>query len=134
MRPKKKVLIVDMNEESLGILRFLIKTQRYAVYSASSTIEAIGALDQENYDLLIIRNPLDGIEAILQIQKEKNDRIPIIILNKSVQNLDYSLANFVLNEPTNAEIMDKIAILVKRKRGPKPGTPRMAEAAAQLSA
>jgi len=124
VRPKKKVLIVDMNDESLGILRFLVKTQRYAVYSATSTIEAIGALDQENYDLLLIRNPLDGIEAILQLQREKDDRIPVIILNNSVQNLDCVPANFVLHKPTSAEIMDKIATVIKRKRGPRPGMRR----------
>ena len=40
MRPKKRIFIIDTNEDSQGVLRFLLQTHAFQVFAASSVEQA----------------------------------------------------------------------------------------------
>lgn len=130
MRPKKRILIVDNDEDSLHVCRFILRMKCYNVFSAVSCDEACRYLHDALFDLILIRYPIDGIDVILDASKLKDNRIPVIVITPKIFMLYkevtdvFTFANFVLYKPTSAELIDKIATAIMRRRGPRPGTPR----------
>ena len=77
MRPKKVILCVDDNEQSLSLRKFMLETRGYRVLIASSGREAIdvfqqaGAVDLVLADLLMPE--MDGVAALREIRRKTSD-------------------------------------------------------------
>src|SRR5438874_13208278 len=71
MRPKKTILCVDDNEQSLSIRKVMLETRGYRVLTAASAREAMlafhkGGIDLELNDLIML--DCDGRQLIEQIK------------------------------------------------------------------
>jgi len=131
MRPKKVILCVDDNEQTLSVRTFLLETRGYRVLSASSSQQALEILERTvpgTLDLLIadlLLPAIDGNELVRRA-KQIHPMLPALIVSGTVAAYDRALAADAFlpkGAGTAAELLEKIRLLVARKRGPKKHVP-----------
>ena len=80
----KKILIVEDDEKSLYLARFILQKQGYEVIEAGDGLEAVDKAFKETPDLILmdLQLPkLDGHEATRRIKAdEKSNKIPVVAL------------------------------------------------------
>ncbi len=132
MRPKKTILCVDDNEAILSVRTFLLETRGYRVLTAQTPHDALqlierslpGAIDLLLCDLLMPE--MDGNEVVRRA-KQLHPGLPAIIVSGTVNSFDRALAADVFlpkGAASPAEMIERIRILVARKRGPKKAQPQ----------
>ncbi len=144
MRPKKTILCVDDNEQILSVRTFLLETRGYRVLSALTAHEALelvttslpGSIDLLLCDLLMPQ--MDGNELVRRA-KQLHPGLPAMIVSGTVNAFDragYADAFLPKGACSAAEMIERIRILVARKRGPKkavspqPASPQLTAAVA----
>jgi two-component system response regulator CpxR len=145
MRPKKTILCVDDNEQTLSVRRFLLETRGgYKVAAVTTPNEALeiiahsvpGSLDLLLCDLLM--PAMDGNELVRRA-KELNPNLPAMIVSGTVSAFERaSRADAFLPKGACSpiELLERIRVLVARKRGPRKHilpTPQPHLAAADLN-
>jgi two-component system, OmpR family, response regulator CpxR len=127
MRPKKTILCVDDNEQLLSVRTFLLETRGYRVIPALTAQHALevvqhslpGSLDLILCDLLMPQ--MDGNELVRRA-KQLHPGLPAMIVSGTVNSYDRAVyADVFLPKGASspAEMIERIRILVARKRGPK---------------
>jgi CheY-like chemotaxis protein len=134
MRPKKTILCVDDNEQVLSVRTFMLETRGYRVVAALTPKHALdyladvplGSVDLLLCDLLM--PAMDGNELV-RCAKELHPTLPAMIVSGTVSAFERaSRADVFLPKGacSPAELLERVRILVARKRGPKriilPGT------------
>jgi CheY-like chemotaxis protein len=131
MRPKKTILCVDDNEQTLSVRTFLLETRGgYKVAAVTNPQEALeivanalpGSLDLLLCDLLM--PGMDGNELVRRA-KELNPNLPAMIVSGTVNAFERaSRADAFLPKGACSplELLERIRILVTRKRGPRKHT------------
>lgn len=80
----KKILIVEDDEKSLYLVKYLLEYKNYKVIEARDGLEALDKADNEMPDLILMDMQLpklDGYEATRRIKKNKKlSEIPVIAL------------------------------------------------------
>jgi CheY-like chemotaxis protein len=127
LRPKKTILCVDANEQVLSVRTFLLETRGYRVIAALSSQQALEAIEQAlpgTLDLLLcdlIMPQMDGNELVRRA-KQLHPGLPAMIVSGTVNAFDRaSHADVFLPKGASspAEMIERIRVLVARKRGPK---------------
>ncbi|MDE1156042.1 MAG: response regulator [Acidobacteriaceae bacterium] len=127
MRPRKTILCVDDNEQILSVRKFLLETRGYRVVSSASAAEALEYLKdapQGSVDLLLsdlLLPQMDGNELV-QRAKQLHPALPTLLISGTVTAFERATAADAFlpkGASTPAELIDRIRILVARKRGPK---------------
>ena len=127
LRPKKTILCVDGNETVLSVRTFLLETRGYRVLSARSSNEALELLERllpGSLDLILcdlVMPQMDGNELVRRA-KQLHPGLPAMIISGTVNSFDRALCADVFlpkGAATPAEMIERIRILVARKRGPK---------------
>ena len=148
MRPKKTILCVDDNEQVLSVRTFLLETRGYRVIAANNAQEALEVLERSlpgTIDLILcdlLMPQMDGNELVRRA-KQLHPGLPAMIVSGTVNAFDRALhADVFLPKGASspAEMIERIRVLVARKRGPKkaiapastqpPDVPSFAHAAA----
>ncbi len=127
MRPKKIILCVDDNEQTLAIRKFLLETRGYRVLCATGAHEALEIL--EGYapgeisllltDLLMPQ--MDGVEMIRRARLQQPG-LPTLMVSGTVTSFERgSGADVFLPKGacSPVELLERVRVLVARKRGPK---------------
>ena len=131
MRPKKVILCVDDNEQTLSVRTFLLETRGYRVLNATSAAEALEVLEgtaQGTLDLLIADLLLPGMDGneLVRRAKSMHPALPALIVSGTVASFDRALAADAFlpkGASSPIELLEKIRVLVARKRGPKKHVP-----------
>lgn len=127
MRPKKTILCVDDNEQTLSVRKFLLETRGYRVLAVQTSREALDLLENSgpgSVDLLIsdfLMPQMDGNELIRRA-KELSPGLPTMLVSGSVKAYERGItADAFLPKGACApvELLERIRVLVARKRGPK---------------
>ena len=127
LRPKKTILCVDDNEQVLSVRTFLLETRGYRVIPALSAQQALEVVEQSlpgSLDLLLcdlIMPQMDGNELVRRA-KQLHPALPAMIVSGTVNAFDRaSCADVFLPKGASspAEMIERIRVLVARKRGPK---------------
>ena len=125
MKPKRTILCVDDNEQALSIRKVLLETRGYRVVACTSAREALevfrtrGGIDLVLADLLMPE--MDGSKLIDEI-KAASPETPAILLSGKVKICDRDTrADAFLPKGmyAPAELLERIRLLLIRKRGPK---------------
>jgi len=127
MRPKKTIVCVDDNEHVLSVRTFLLETRGYRVIALTNPHEALeviarslpGSLDLLLIDLMMPQR--DGNELVRRA-KGLHPQLPALIVSGTVTAYDRAgQADVFLPKGacTPAELLERVRILVARKRGPK---------------
>jgi two-component system response regulator CpxR len=128
MRPRKVILLVDGNEQCLSVRKFMLEIRGYRVAEAASATEALerfagGGIDLVLSDLLL--PGMDGNEMVRRM-KDEAPEVPALLVSATVQDFARaSAADAFLPKgaATPTEMMERIRLLLVRKRGPKRATP-----------
>lgn len=124
MKPKRTILCVDDNEQSLSIRKVLLETRGYRVLTCATGEEALERFKKGGIDLVLtdlIMPGLDGTRLIEQI-KGLSPQTPAILLSGRVRIYDRDTrADVFLPKGmyAPAELLERIRLLLVRKRGPK---------------
>ncbi|QHN02705.1 response regulator [Granulicella sp. WH15] len=127
MRPKKTILCIDDNEQILSVRTFLLETRGYRVIAVGSPQEALeilertaqGAIDLLLTDLLMPQ--MDGNDLVRKA-RQIHPALPTMIVSGTVTSYDRALAADAFlpkGASSAAELLERIRVLVARKRGPK---------------
>jgi CheY-like chemotaxis protein len=123
MKPKRTILCVDDNEQSLSIRKVLLETRGYRVVSCLTGEDALDRFKRGGIDLVLtdlIMPGLDGAKLVEAI-KSISPRTPAILLSGKVRIYDRDTqADVFLPKGMHvpAELLERIRLLLIRKRGP----------------
>lgn len=124
MKPKRTILCVDDNEQSLSIRKVLLETRGYRVVACTKGDEALELFKRGGVDLVLtdlIMPNFDGTRLIQEI-KAISPQTPAILLSGKVRVYDRdNQADVFLPKGmyAPAELLERIRLLLVRKRGPK---------------
>jgi CheY-like chemotaxis protein len=124
MKPKRTILCVDDNEQSLSHRKIMLETRGYRVANFNRGEDAMARFSQGGIDLVIadMAMPgLDGPQLIAKI-KELSPQTPAILISSKVRIYDHdSKADVFLTKGmyAPADLLERIRVLLVRKRGPK---------------
>jgi two-component system, OmpR family, response regulator CpxR len=133
MKPKRTILCVDDNEQSLSHRKIMLETRGYRVASYSRGAEALERFRQGGIDLVVTDMAMPGMDGPQLIAAVKNlsPQTPAILISSKARTYDHeSLADVFLARGmyAPADLLERIRLLLVRKRGPK----RMLHRSAQL--
>lgn len=135
MRPKKTILCVDDNEQALSVRKFLLETRGYRVLTALEADTALDHVRRGGIDLVLsdlVMPRMDGNELVRRIKEIAPD-LPALIFSGSVhafERANRADAFLPKGSFTPLELLERIRLMVARKRGPRkahpaPGEPEM---------
>jgi CheY-like chemotaxis protein len=124
MKPKRTILCVDDNEQSLSIRKVMLETRGYRVVSCCTAEEALELFQQGGIDLLLTDFVLPGMDGQKLVEHVKNmsPQTPAILFSGKVKFYDRDCrADLFLPKGSYApiELLERIRLLLVRKRGPK---------------
>jgi CheY-like chemotaxis protein len=131
MRPKKTILCVDDNEQALSVRKFLLETRGYRVLAVATAHEALEILESAlpgSIDLLLtdlLMPVMDGNELVRRA-KDHSPALPTMLISGSVKQYERGVrADVFLPKGvcSPVEMLERIRVLVARKRGPKKAMP-----------
>jgi len=124
MKPKKTILCVDDNDQLLSIRKVILETRGYRVIACSNGRDALEAFRRGGVDLVLadlLMPEMDGSELIDQIKKI-SPQTPAILFSGRVKIYERDTrADLFLPKGmyAPAELLERIRLLLVRKRGPK---------------
>ena len=124
MKPKKTVLCVDDNEQALSIRKIMLETRGYRVLAYNSGEQALEAFRRGGVDLVLTDLIMPGVDGSRLIEEIKNlsPQTPAVLISGRTKIYEcQTLADVFLPkgmyEP--ADLLERIRLLLVRKRGPK---------------
>ncbi|MGZ4813109.1 MAG: response regulator [Terriglobales bacterium] len=124
MKPKRTILCVDDNEQSLSIRKVMLETRGYRVITCTNGRDALEHFKQGGVDLVLsdlIMPGLDGHKLIEEI-KTLSPHTPAILFSGTTKIYERDMrADVFLPKGMYApvELLERIRLLLVRKRGPK---------------
>ena len=124
MRPKKTILCVDDNEQSLSIRKVMLETRGYRVVVTTSGQQAIEIFSQGGIDLVLsdlVMPEFDG-KRVVEGVKALSPSTPTILFSGKITGYDSEMpADVFLPKGmyAPAELLERIRLLLVRKRGPR---------------
>jgi CheY-like chemotaxis protein len=124
MRPKKTILCVDDNEQSLSIRKIMLETRGYRVVACTSSTNALEIFRKGGVDLVLsdlLMPGLDGATMVAKI-KDSSPETPAILFSGKIRAYEKETrADLFLPKGmyAPAELLERIRLLLVKKRGPK---------------
>jgi CheY-like chemotaxis protein len=123
-------LCVEDNEQVLSVRKFMLETRGYrvlAVTNAAQALEHLEAAATGAIDLLLSDLVLPGMDGneLVRRAKEMHPGLPALLVSGMVSSYERAAAADAFlpkGACTSAEMLDRIRVLVTRKRGPKKQT------------
>jgi CheY-like chemotaxis protein len=127
MKPKRTILCVDDNELSLSIRKVMLETHGYRVITSTDATNALDIFKQGGIDLVLtdlVMPGMDGTELVAQV-KSLSPQTPAILFSGKIRVYERETqADVFLPKGMYApvELLERIRLLLVRKRGPKRAT------------
>ena len=137
MKPKRMILCVDDNEQSLSHRKIMLETRGYRVATFTRGEDALARFLQGGIDLLIADMAMPGLDGPQLIAKIKalSPQTPAILISGKARIYDHdSQADVFLAKGmyAPADLLERVRLLLIRKRGPKRPHQRPAAMARQI--
>jgi CheY-like chemotaxis protein len=130
MRPKRIILCVDDNEQSLSIRKVMLETRGYRVLTCTTGHQALEVFKRGGIDLLmtdLVMPEMDGAILISRI-KDLSPETPALLYSAKVKSYaKETRADVFLPKGmcTPVELLERVRIMLIKKRGPKRISPAM---------
>ena len=138
MKPKRTILCVDDNEQSLSYRKIMLETRGYRVVGYARAEEALERFKQGGIDLVVTDMAMPGMDGPQLIAAVKAVApVPAILISSKARVYDHdSQADVFLARGmyAPADLLERIRLLLVRKRGPKRLQHRTAAAQGQVGA
>jgi CheY-like chemotaxis protein len=124
MKPKRTILCVDDNEQSLSIRKIMLETRGYRVIACCNGEQALEEFKRGGIDLVLTDLIMPGVDGHRLIDEVKglSPQTPAILFSGKVKFYDRNMrADIFLpkGEYAASELLERIRLLLLRKRGPK---------------
>jgi CheY-like chemotaxis protein len=124
MKVKKTILCVDDNEQSLSIRKLMLETRGYRVIVCTTGEEALEVFRRGGIDLVLTDLMMPGMngDELANHVKQVSPETPVILFSGKVRVYDQTTqADVFLPKGMYApvELLERIRLLLIRKRGPK---------------
>jgi two-component system, OmpR family, response regulator CpxR len=124
MKPKRTILCVDDNEQSLSIRKVMLETRGYRVVTCKDGQEALERFKKGDVDLVLTDLVMPGVDGgkLIEAIKALSPETPAILFSGKVRIYDRDTrADVFLPKGmyAPAELLERIRMLLVRKRGPK---------------
>ena len=124
MKPKKTILCVDDNEQSLSIRKVMLETRGYRVVTSNNGTEALEIFRRGGIDLVLTDLIMPGLDgtALVEKIKQESPHTPAILFSGKIKVYERDTrADIFLPKGMYApiELLERIRMLLVRKRGPK---------------
>jgi two-component system response regulator CpxR len=124
MKPKRTILCVDSNEQQLSIRKVMLETRGYRVLACTAGADALEIFKRGGIDLVLADLNLPGADGgqLIQSVKAFSPQTPAILLSSKAKTYDHDTrADVFLPKGMSApaELLERIRMLLVRKRGPK---------------
>ncbi len=124
MKPKRTILCVDDNEQSLSHRKIMLETRGYRVASFNRGEDALARFLQGGVDLVIADMAMPGLDGpqLISRIKDESPQTPAILISSKVRIYDHdSRADVFLTKGmySPADLLERVRLLLIRKRGPK---------------
>lgn len=124
MKPKRTILCVDDNEQSLSHRKIMLETRGYRVLCYPRGEEALERFKQGGIDLVVTDMAMPGLDGpqLIAAVKGLSPHTPAILISSKVRvyahesRADVFLARGMY---APADLLERIRLLLVRKRGPK---------------
>ena len=124
MKPKRTILCVDDNEQTLSHRKIMLETRGYRVVSCSRGEEALERFKQGGIDLVVTDMAMPGLDGpqLIAAVKGLSPHTPAILISSKARiyahesQADVFLARGMY---APADLLERIRLLLVRKRGPK---------------
>lgn len=135
MRPRKTILLVDVDEQQLSCNRFLLQVAGWRVVTARDAAAAL-ALHDLGVDLVL--GFADGMlrewATLAERMKTRRPEIPLLLVTRleseGARAALAPAADMVLHRFSNAQLLEMVRVQIARQRGPKKALVPVAAAAA----
>jgi len=124
MKPKKTILCVDDDEQSLSIRKIMLETRGYRVLACNSGEMALEAFRRGGIDLVLTDLIMPGVDGSRLIEKIKSlsPQTPAVLISGRAKIYERETQADVflckgMYEP--ADLLERIRLLLVRKRGTK---------------
>jgi two-component system, OmpR family, response regulator CpxR len=133
MKPKRTILCVDDNEQALSIRKIMLETRGYRVITCNNGDEALRRFKEGNVDLVLTGLVVPGMDGsqLLEQVKALSPRTPTILISGKVRIFDRDRQTDAFLAKSNyapAELLERIRLLLVRKRGMRRAAPFAAPA------
>jgi two-component system response regulator CpxR len=124
MKPKRTILCVDDNEQSLSHRKIMLETRGYRVVSFSRGEDALERFRLGGIDLVLTDMAMPGLDGpqLIAAVKSLSPQTPAVLISSKVRIYNHeSQADVFLTKGmyAPADLLERIRILLVRKRGPK---------------
>ena len=124
MRPKRTILCVDDNEQALSIRKVMLETRGYRVVTCTTGQQAIEEFHRGGVDLVLSDFQMPGLDgaALIEQIKAASPATPAILFSGKIKVYERDMcADVFLPKGMYApvELLEKIRLLLVKKRGPK---------------
>ncbi|MGA8428983.1 MAG: response regulator [Candidatus Sulfotelmatobacter sp.] len=124
MKPKRTILCVDDNEQSLSHRKIMLETRGYRVATFSGGDAALERFKQGGIDLVITDLAMPGMDGtkLVAAIKELSPQTPAILISSRTRIYSHeSQADVFLAKGmyAPADLLERVRLLLLRKRGPK---------------
>ena len=124
MKPKRTILCVADNEQLLSIRKVLLETRGYRVVTSTGGEQALQRFREGGVDLLLTELTMPGMDGSKLIEEVKNisPLFPSILVSSKSRIYERDThADVFLTKGmyAPAELLERIRVLMIRKRGPK---------------
>ncbi len=111
-----KILIVDDEQNILLYLSEALEDEGYAITTKASGKEAVSAVENEEYDLLLVDlklRDLDGLEVMREAKKHSPDTVVIMLtghgsLESAMEAIKYGAFDYLLKPSSVQDLKDSI--------------------------
>ena len=124
MKPKRTILCVDDNEQTLSHRKVMLETRGYRVAGYARGEEALERFRQGGIDLVVTDMTMPGMDGpqLIAAIKSLSPHTPAILISSKVRVYNHdSQADVFLTKGmyAPADLLERIRLLLVRKRGPK---------------
>jgi len=124
MKPKRTILCVDDNEQSLSIRKVMLETRGYRVVACTNGEDALSRFRQGGVDLVLTDLTMPGLDGtkLVDAIKGLSPQTPAILLSGKLKIYDRDTrADAFLAKGMCApvDLLERIRLLLVRKRGPR---------------
>jgi two-component system, OmpR family, response regulator CpxR len=123
MRPKRTILCVDDNEQSLSVRKIMLETRGYRVVTCTSGRNALQIFRDGGIDLVLsdlVMPDFTG-DKLVEAIKEHSPETPTILFSGKIKAYEKTQADVFLPKGmyAAAELLERIRLMLVKKRGPK---------------
>jgi len=139
MKPKRTILCVDDNEQSLSHRKIMLETRGYRVATFARGEDGLARFLQGGIDLVIADMAMPGLDGpqLIAKVKEQSPQTPAILISSKARIYNHdSQADVFLAKGmyAPADLLERVRLLLVRKRGPKRLNQRPAPMARHIGA